>query len=34
LDALDDAIHDAMNAITADDAVAWIGQCGYQITAP
>jgi transposase len=33
IEALDDAIRDAMSAITAEDAVAWIGHCGYEITA-
>ncbi len=32
-EALEAAIRDAMNAITADDAFAWIAHCGYEITA-
>lgn len=32
-EALEVAIRDAMNVITANDAVAWIGHCGYEITA-
>jgi hypothetical protein len=33
MEALDDAICDSMSAITAEDAVAWIGYCGHEITA-
>jgi transposase len=33
LDALEIAIRNAMNATTVDDALAWIGHCGYEITA-
>jgi len=33
IETLEIAIRDAMNSITANDALGWIGHCGYEITA-